>query len=879
MQSINAINHISKKFHSIVSVDQHSNRYNKIERHSKVILIESDTSGGKSSPTTLEKLSQILGRKKKSTSFLFSGSTSNNSNSSNSIGGGSGSATSHQRTYLTVSTPSLTTTTNGNNNTSGSNGNNNNNNNSAAQSTTNSNTVGSGSGKTILRTLSANSTNQSLSITMSQIHHSSGSNNSNDDRLPSPDGSNKRSIMGAGASITVSTDKGNNNNNNSSKSNNNDQYQNNNNNNNINNTQNAVIQQHSQEYHKTLMAEIQFLERLLQDQITQRNSNTRTLCGSQQSPATGSPASMTPAVGGGGNLSHVKTNAVVGDKEMLIREGEMDGDDIELRRYEDQLKRMIESKKSDLRQHIMQSDKDRPPAQKRSAFLKSGAALSIFPTIMEEKICSSLPLIRIEKPKSKKQLQQLAKQQSKQQQQSSNNNVVDDNNNNNNNNSIDVDQSNQMKYKLNQSESSSTTSTPIGTSTLSSTSTSTPLTPTSIIITTSDENIKSMNSSENNNNGSYQINHRKSNESATEYDLAAVDEFKPIVTLVGPMPDLLEDERKYNDVICCKSGSSYPKHFSGRRQGDPICDRFKVSIYRNNVIATLADGCNWGRLPYEAATKATDAFLQFMEENFHEINTVRKAGSFLLGGMTAAHKGIIAGKSEVWESGTSTLIGGLLTKIKKPKKDHTDFKRMSSLTFIDVEADWVFTGVTLGDCKAFHYSVKNKVFSDITKGNRQNLSDARDPGGRLGPYVGNGEPDLRNLSVFYKYCDENDLILLLSDGVHDNLDPQQLGLKPLDLGIDAESWDIAGQQFAAETDRIKNEYRTQWLSDHFNDEKSLTPSYITNYLLKHCVDTTQTSRDFMEQNTTKKLPCDYKLYPGKMDHNTCICFRVERFYT
>ena len=33
-------------------------------------------------------------------------------------------------------------------------------------------------------------------------------------------------------------------------------------------------------------------------------------------------------------------------------------------------------------------------------------------------------------------------------------------------------------------------------------------------------------------------------------------------------------------------------------------------------------------------------------------------------------------------------------------------------------------------------------------------------------------PDLRNLGCYYSECDENDLLLLMSDGVYDNLDPE-----------------------------------------------------------------------------------------------------------
>lgn len=68
-------------------------------------------------------------------------------------------------------------------------------------------------------------------------------------------------------------------------------------------------------------------------------------------------------------------------------------------------------------------------------------------------------------------------------------------------------------------------------------------------------------------------------------------------------------------------------------------------------------------------------------------------------------------------------------------------------------------------------------------------SDPRDPGGRLGPQLSPGEPDLRNLTLGQALLDEGDFLLLCTDGVHDNLDPELLGLQPSDVGVKAKAWD------------------------------------------------------------------------------------------
>jgi len=208
-------------------------------------------------------------------------------------------------------------------------------------------------------------------------------------------------------------------------------------------------------------------------------------------------------------------------------------------------------------------------------------------------------------------------------------------------------------------------------------------------------------------------------------------------------------------------------------------------------------------------------------------------------------------------------------------------------------------------------------FTDITEGNRQNLTDARDPGGRLGPYI-EADPDLRNLHLYYHLAEPDDIIFLLSDGIHDNLDPQQLGIAPPETkSMVAASWEEAEKLDSETVEAFKNNFRKKWLEDTFanqlllqdkvatnspassNSNDSLSPSSdslsnnntttatnntrkkrkldvttVIDVLLKHCVNITKTSREFMEQNSKAKLPPDFKQYPGKLDHATCVCLSV-----
>ncbi len=49
---------------------------------------------------------------------------------------------------------------------------------------------------------------------------------------------------------------------------------------------------------------------------------------------------------------------------------------------------------------------------------------------------------------------------------------------------------------------------------------------------------------------------------------------------------------------------------------------------------------------------------------------------------------------------------------------------------------------------------------------------------------------------------------------------------------------------------------------------------ITRAVITHCMKQTEESRGFMELNPGLPLPHDYKKYPGKLDHTTCVCFEI-----
>jgi len=170
----------------------------------------------------------------------------------------------------------------------------------------------------------------------------------------------------------------------------------------------------------------------------------------------------------------------------------------------------------------------------------------------------------------------------------------------------------------------------------------------------------------------------------------------------------------------------------------------------------------------------------------------------------------------------------------------------------------------------------------------------------------------------------------MTDGVHDNFDPQLLGFEPNEIGHKATTWTDLTEEDLVKTKSIyaseflekmiqteeslstlnkenkhKEETRTNQeeqntkekqtdpegqeisskgkekehlFSDHPNRETGEVESIakrITKTIIDYCVKTTLSSRQFMENYPKRRTPEDRRVYPGKMDHTTCVCFEIR----
>ena len=327
----------------------------------------------------------------------------------------------------------------------------------------------------------------------------------------------------------------------------------------------------------------------------------------------------------------------------------------------------------------------------------------------------------------------------------------------------------------------------------------------------------------------------------------------------------------YGEYASAVSVSNYPK-LPGRPygEGDPICDRFNISLFENRVVMSLADGCNWGDLSRKAAKRATKKFNQFISSQYKDISSIRSAASVILAAFAEADRSIRNNMNELGPPpGSTTLIGGLLAEIDGKSKPQLSPRNVSSITSWD-GSPWVFIFASVGDCKCYHYSISRKKLTDLTTSSRSDVMNGTNPGGRLG---GPNQADLENLMVTYCPCDDGDFILLLTDGMYDNFDPIQQGKSPSDFGFNIKDWKQVDKQ---KLQRIVDDYIVQFIEREMIAQENPQLRDIVTNCTNFVVDFTTSSRNFMLENPKSKLPSDLKLYPGKLDHTTCASIKVGK---
>ncbi len=183
--------------------------------------------------------------------------------------------------------------------------------------------------------------------------------------------------------------------------------------------------------------------------------------------------------------------------------------------------------------------------------------------------------------------------------------------------------------------------------------------------------------------------------------------------------------------------STYPQ-LPGRdqREGSPICDSYFAQVQKDGVVLVcIADGCGWGSRPREAAIKAKVAMVDHISKHLPVLREAQAVAEILVRSLGEAHFKVtvvsasvgngwfiifffqvIEGKDDINAAGTTTLLGGVLAPIDK------------------MDRMFCFMFVSIGDCKAYCRKSSTGKIIDLTLGSRNNVSDAKDPGGRIGPH-------------------------------------------------------------------------------------------------------------------------------------------------
>jgi len=341
----------------------------------------------------------------------------------------------------------------------------------------------------------------------------------------------------------------------------------------------------------------------------------------------------------------------------------------------------------------------------------------------------------------------------------------------------------------------------------------------------------------------------------------------PIVTfsqfLVDPEPfEELWGPQKLNEGIELKSkklgyvATSQGAYPEGSQGAIILCDAFRATLVGNRAVSVICDGCGWGARPREAANAAAKEFVNIfknidLQYSIIDPTSLRKQLSLAV---NTCHEAIKFGKETPYEAGTTTILGGVLAKIEGRQDDYL----------------FMFVGV--GDCKVLRYSPRTGACLDFTETNREDITDPSDCGGRIGPIRGpKGDPDLRNLRISSVPCKEDDLIILITDGIYDNLDPAHMGDLPSQHGLEGNDWHAVDGAAAA---KVKQNYLMKLLTQYIHSANG-KPKVIARALVSHTQAVTKKTRSYMEANPNQAEPSDYHEYPGKMDHCTCTILKVQ----
>lgn len=282
--------------------------------------------------------------------------------------------------------------------------------------------------------------------------------------------------------------------------------------------------------------------------------------------------------------------------------------------------------------------------------------------------------------------------------------------------------------------------------------------------------------------------------------------------------------------------------------GDPIADVYGGVVRGNNCVLAVADGVSWGRKPRLAARCAVRGAIEFISRSIDNINEDPSSTtifSVLKNSLLASQESIISNRA------TLTTLSVVIT-CRLANSPH-----------------WGVFVACVGDSPVFVYSTRLQSVIELTAGSNPSdgIRNPRMSGGSLGPALGS-EPDLANLTYSFIPVMKDDMIILMTDGVSDNL-----------MRSDNEA-----SLHAAASNNL-----TTIIRDHHEsviDNDSFTAQSVTALLMSKTVEMTEEKRKFNAHCMLKGIPIKSRArvdeefaetvrnITGKLDHATVLTYQI-----
>ena len=345
------------------------------------------------------------------------------------------------------------------------------------------------------------------------------------------------------------------------------------------------------------------------------------------------------------------------------------------------------------------------------------------------------------------------------------------------------------------------------------------------------------------------------------------------------------------------------------KAGQPNADSFYAEGFPRNICFGVADGIGWGELSRRASQSALLGFCTYFKNEIAkrlqrtvnwDTNMVADVCRSALGvshifvnGMTEAKTTFVGGMIvELMDNNNKNDEASKTISIKQSYGSSSDDEdgEDSTSSSKSKKKNWSFVGISVGDTLVYRYSTSRDVVSEVTSSDR--TGGVRDAGGSIGGRVA----DLRNMSYHYCMLEEGDYIIAVSDGVHDNLDPEVLKVSPssLDINVQDDCWINV-------PDELKNNVKRQFKEDQLrliiNNSYSSDSSSVlsSNIIVDRVIDFvwqktndhrtayekgSELQRDWnsldpeRREITNQEIQNTLKNPVGKFDHVTCLCIKV-----